>query len=119
MREGMNHQRAAVDSGHWTLYRFDPRRSALGLNPLQLDSHSPRKPLRAYTELENRFTMLSLSQPRRASELLAASQKESQRRYVELERRAKSNGGDKEQTGKTEPGDALPTAMASKPGKCS
>ena len=35
-------QKAAVDSGHWPLYRYDPCRAEQGKNPLQLDSRAPK-----------------------------------------------------------------------------
>ncbi len=48
-------QQLAVDSGHWPLFRYDPRRAAEGHNPLHLDSqgafdslsrlHQERNPL--------------------------------------------------------------------------
>ncbi len=37
LARGLDQQRLAVDSGHWPLYRFDPRRLDRGLPPLQLD----------------------------------------------------------------------------------
>ncbi len=38
LEKGLDQQKLAVDSGYWPLYRFDPRRTAQGENPLQLDS---------------------------------------------------------------------------------
>ncbi len=35
---GMRQQKMAVETGQWLLYRYDPRRTAAGENPLQLDS---------------------------------------------------------------------------------
>jgi pyruvate-ferredoxin/flavodoxin oxidoreductase len=37
MAQGMDQQKLAVDSGRWLLYRYDPRRSEQGENPLSLD----------------------------------------------------------------------------------
>ena len=34
MTEGMNYQKMSVDSGAWVLFRYDPRKSAQGENPL-------------------------------------------------------------------------------------
>jgi pyruvate-ferredoxin/flavodoxin oxidoreductase len=39
----MRQQKAAVESGQWLLYRYDPRRAATGENPLQLDSQAARE----------------------------------------------------------------------------
>ncbi len=42
LEKGLDQQKLAVDSGYWPLYRFDPRRTAQGENPLQLDSGAPK-----------------------------------------------------------------------------
>ena len=41
---------AAVDSGAWPMYRFDPRRREKGKNPFQLDckGNGPRKSMQIY-----------------------------------------------------------------------
>lgn len=49
MRTGMANQEAAVESGHWPLYRFDPRLTVKGRNPLRLDLRAPKIPLSSYT----------------------------------------------------------------------
>ncbi len=40
MTTGMQDQKAAVDSGQWLLYRYNPDRIAAGENPLMLDSRT-------------------------------------------------------------------------------
>ncbi|QVL52315.1 MAG: pyruvate:ferredoxin (flavodoxin) oxidoreductase [Cyanobium sp. M30B3] len=82
MAEGMAHQKLAVDTGRWPLYRFDPRRAERGENPLQLDSPGPRRPLAEGLEAENRFRMLRYSQPERARELAQAAQADLDRRWA-------------------------------------
>ena len=47
MTTAMQNQKAAVNSGQWLLYRYDPRRAATGENPLQLDSRKPEAAGRA------------------------------------------------------------------------
>ncbi len=89
MRTGLTNQKRAVESGHWPLYRFDPRRAAEGLNPLQLDSKPPKIPLEEYIGEENRFRMLMKSQPERAARLLEQAQKAVTRRYESYARLAK------------------------------
>ncbi len=74
MTTGMRNQKAAVDSGQWLLYRFNPDRAAQMENPLQLDSRAPKIPLEQYMYLENRFKMLTKSHPDEAKELLAQAQ---------------------------------------------
>ncbi len=70
MAKGMEHQDAAVKSGHWLLYRYDPRRTMNGENPLQLDSRDPSLPLDEYIYSETRYRMLAKAQPERARQLL-------------------------------------------------
>ena len=82
MGEGMTQQQLAVQSGRWLLYRFDPRRRARGLNPLQLDSPSPRLPLAQAMASENRFRQLQQSQPERAAALTAEAQDAVDRRWA-------------------------------------
>ena len=38
---GMDQQKAAVQSGYWPLYRYNPDLAKLGKNPMQLDSRAP------------------------------------------------------------------------------
>ena len=71
---GPAQQKAAVDSGYWPLYRYDPRRIAQGLNPFQLDSKDPKIPVADYMKMENRFKMLQRQNPERAAILDAEAQ---------------------------------------------
>jgi pyruvate-ferredoxin/flavodoxin oxidoreductase len=82
MAKGMEHQRTAVETGRWMLYRYDPRRTERGENPLQLDVRAPRRPLAEAMAAENRFRMLSFSQPERARALGRAAQAELERRWA-------------------------------------
>jgi pyruvate-ferredoxin/flavodoxin oxidoreductase len=88
MRTGMENQKAAVACGHWPLYRFDPRRGALGKNPLQLDSAAPKIPVSAYMEMENRYRILRKTRPERAAELTRRAQADAHERRKMLERLA-------------------------------
>jgi pyruvate-ferredoxin/flavodoxin oxidoreductase len=72
----MDQEKLAVQSGHWPLYRYDPRLRAEGKNPLQLDSKAPSVPLEEYYYNENRYRMLTQSHPRLPS---AAGQRRSGR----------------------------------------
>ncbi|MEN9766928.1 MAG: pyruvate:ferredoxin (flavodoxin) oxidoreductase, partial [Cyanobacteriota bacterium] len=65
MARGMDHQRQAVESGRWLLYRHDPRLKP----PLQVDSRPPRLPLEQSLDAENRFRMLRYSNPDQARKL--------------------------------------------------
>jgi len=81
MTTAMNNQKAAVNSGHWLLYRYDPRLAAQGKNPLMLDSKAPTIPLKDYIYGETRYKMLTLSQPEEARRLLKLAQEDVKNRY--------------------------------------
>ncbi len=74
-------QERAVQSGHWPLLRYDPRRTADGLNPLQLDSKAPSIDYRELTSNETRFHMLWRSHADDAERFLQQSQAESRTKY--------------------------------------
>ncbi len=76
MRKGMEQQKAAVDSGAWILYRYDPRLAAEGKNPLQIDSKPPTIPLEQYAYNEARFKMLTKMNPEVAKDLMTKGQKD-------------------------------------------
>jgi pyruvate-ferredoxin/flavodoxin oxidoreductase len=76
MAKGMDQQKLAVQSGHWPLYRFDPRLKEQGKNPLQLEYKGPQIPLQDYVYNETRFRMLRQSNPAAAEKLLAEAQQE-------------------------------------------
>jgi pyruvate-ferredoxin/flavodoxin oxidoreductase len=72
--KGMSHQKLAVDSGHWPLYRYNPARAEDGKNPFQLDSGDPKIPLQDYIYTEARYRMLQQSDPAVAKFLLGRAQ---------------------------------------------
>ncbi|HDP33939.1 MAG TPA: pyruvate:ferredoxin (flavodoxin) oxidoreductase [Candidatus Hydrogenedentes bacterium] len=67
---GLEQQKAAVQSGHWPLFRYNPDLIKQGKNPFQLDSKAPALALDKYIYNETRYKMLSLSQPELARKLL-------------------------------------------------
>ena len=82
MSTAMKQQKSAVDSGRWLLYRYDPRRTKAGENPLLLDSKSPKQPVEPSMYTENRFRMLMHSQPEAAKELMQQAQGDINTRYA-------------------------------------
>jgi pyruvate-ferredoxin/flavodoxin oxidoreductase len=85
LRHGLDQQKAAVLSGYWPLFRFNPALADSGRNPLQLDSKAPSLPLEKYIYNETRYTMLAHSQPEAAKVLLKQAQNDvlSRWRYYE------------------------------------
>jgi pyruvate-ferredoxin/flavodoxin oxidoreductase len=78
---GARQQKAAVESGQWLLYRYDPRRAERGENPLQLDSAAARMKVQDYMLTENRFKMLTKSRPDEAKKFFAQAQADADRRW--------------------------------------
>jgi pyruvate-ferredoxin/flavodoxin oxidoreductase len=78
---GAHQQKLAVESGQWLLYRYDPRRTEAGENPLQLDSSAAKVKVQDYLLSENRFKMLTKSKPEEAKKLFAQSQADVEHRW--------------------------------------
>jgi len=76
MANGMEQQKAAVNSGYWPLFRFNPDLIAQDKNPFQLDSRAPSIPLKDYIYNETRYTMLVKSNPEHAKKLLEEAQQD-------------------------------------------
>jgi len=70
----IHEQKKAVESGHWPLVRFDPRRLEAKQNPMQLDSKEPKISMEEYMYGEIRYRTLKKSMPERAAELLHLAQ---------------------------------------------
>ncbi len=81
MLYNLRQQDMAVKTGHWPLFRYDPRMEASGANPFRLDSAPPSQPLKAFMDSETRFAMLSRSHPETAARLAEAAQAEVTRRF--------------------------------------
>ncbi len=74
MSTGMSHQKEAVQSGYWPLYRFDPRVAHDNGKPFHLDSKKPTIPFSSFASKEARFSFLQRSNPERAEQLLRLAQ---------------------------------------------
>ena len=85
---GYEHQKQAVNSGYWPLYRFDPQLKKEGKNPLQLDSKPPTLDFKEYAYGENRYRMLAQSKPEVAAELLKLAAGDAAERFALMEQLA-------------------------------
>ncbi len=92
MQCSLSQQKLAVQSGHWPLFRFDPRRKAEGKNPMQLDSKAPSVPLEDYIYNETRYTMLQQSHPDDAKRLLDEAKQDVAARWKMYEAWANMSG---------------------------
>ena len=80
METGLDEQKKAVACGHWPLYRFDPRLSGTGKNPLQMDSKAPTMDFTEFAYGQNRFRSLTKSKPEVAEKLIELSKKDTARK---------------------------------------
>ncbi len=80
MSLSMSHQKDAVKSGYWPLYRFHPSEIDDG-QPFKLDSTAPTIPVAEFMASETRFAVLQRSQPERAAALAALAQADADERW--------------------------------------
>ncbi len=81
MAHGLDQQKAAVSSGYWPLFRYNPDLVAEGKNPFLLDSRTPSSALKDFMYNETRYTMLVKSNPEHAKELLALAEHDVESRW--------------------------------------
>jgi pyruvate-ferredoxin/flavodoxin oxidoreductase len=81
MSNNHRQQNLAVKSGHWPLFRFNPKHIAEGKNPMKLDSPAPSIPYRDFVMTETRFSMLWQSNPEAAEGFLKQAQDDVKNRY--------------------------------------
>ena len=82
MAKGLEQQKLAVQSGHWPLYRYDPRLAVQGQNPLIIESKEPSIPFSQYAYNETRYKMLSQLDEGRAEQLMQEAQHDAKSRWT-------------------------------------
>ena len=80
MSTSMTHQKDAVRSGYWPLYRFHPSVEESG-QPLTLDSREPSIPVAEFVKSEVRFSSLARSDPDRSRELMKLLERDAAERW--------------------------------------
>jgi len=70
----MHNQKAAVDSGYWQLYRYNPELVKENKNPFKLESKGLKIPFKDFAYMETRYKMLTKSHPERAKQLMIEAQ---------------------------------------------
>jgi pyruvate-ferredoxin/flavodoxin oxidoreductase len=81
LRNGLNQQKLAVQSGAWPMYRYNPALAAVGKNPLSIDSKEPTVKLEDYTYNETRYRMLLQTDENRAEYLMKEAKKDASNRW--------------------------------------
>jgi pyruvate-ferredoxin/flavodoxin oxidoreductase len=80
MSTSMSHQKDAVASGYWPLYRFRPS-EADDSHPFHLDSKKPTQRVKDFMAGETRFSMLNRTDPERAAALADLAQADADERW--------------------------------------
>jgi pyruvate-ferredoxin/flavodoxin oxidoreductase len=81
LSNNLRQQDLAVSSGHWALFRYDPRRTAAGENPLHIDCKPPSVPYRDFVSTETRFSVLARTHPDLAERYLHLAQRHAETRF--------------------------------------
>ena len=85
LADGLEHQKAAVETGSWPLYRYNPDNIEAGKAPLMLDSKAPNRPLSDYMSNETRFQIVNKMNPERYETLLNKAQENANEKRSLLE----------------------------------
>jgi pyruvate-ferredoxin/flavodoxin oxidoreductase len=80
MSKSMTHQKDAVRSGYWPLYRFQPSATE-DVHPFRLDSKAPSIPVADFAATETRFAVLARTHPEEAERLAALAQADVDERW--------------------------------------
>ena len=75
MTTGLDQQREAVASAHFPLYRYNPELRKQDKNPLQLDSKPPTMKFSEHALKENRFKILTKTNPDNSKKLMDQADK--------------------------------------------
>ena len=81
----MEEEKAAVQSGYWNLFRYDPRRAKNGENPLVIDSKAPTKDYKEFLG-ETRYINLEKKNPERAAKLFNNAAEDAKAKYERLKK---------------------------------
>jgi pyruvate-ferredoxin/flavodoxin oxidoreductase len=90
MEHGYAGQQDAVASGHFPLYRYNPLLAHAGKNPFVLDSKAPTMSFSEHALKENRFRILTKSNPEHAKALLDAADRIVAERFERLQKMAEA-----------------------------
>ncbi len=95
LKFGLEQQAAAVNSGYWPLYRFNPDLAETEQNPFTLDSRPPKQSLESYIYREGRYRILQQSNPQAAERLLELAKQDVEATWVTYKQLAGINGSSK------------------------
>ena len=75
LEKSQTEEKLAVEAGYWPIFRFDPRLTEQGKNPLQLDCPEPNwDKYQDFLKGERRYASLMSEFPEKAEELFKLNQ---------------------------------------------
>jgi pyruvate-ferredoxin/flavodoxin oxidoreductase len=92
MEKGLEQQRLAIQSGAWSLFRYNPQLATDGKNPLTIDSKEPSIPVSEYAYKETRYRMLVDKDETRAEKLMSEANEDARLRWERINRMADLEG---------------------------
>jgi len=81
-------EKKAVDTGYWSLYRYNPTLAEEGKNPFTLDSKDPVVDYKSFLEGEVRYTSLAKMFPEEAEKLFEQNAKDAKARLESYKKMA-------------------------------
>ena len=93
LSKSLEQAKLAVQSGHWPMYRYDPRLIEEGKNPLIIESKEPSIPISQYAYNETRYKMLTQLDESRAEELMKEAQQDAKSRWTLYQQMASMHYG--------------------------
>jgi len=81
LSNNLRQQDLAVNSGHWPLFSYDPRKAKKGEQPLKMYSKPPSINYRDFASTETRFSVLQRTHPDLSERYFSAAQKQVESRF--------------------------------------
>lgn len=81
MGKSQEQEKNAVESGYWTLYRYNPQLEEEGKNPFVMDSKEPTKDFKEFLMSEVRYASLYKAFPDIADELFDKAEADAKHKY--------------------------------------
>jgi pyruvate-ferredoxin/flavodoxin oxidoreductase len=91
MGKTQSQEKNAVESGYWSLYRYNPQLENEGKNPFILDSKEPIKDFKEFLMSEVRYASLFKMFPEQADELFKKAEADAKFRYNKYVQMANKN----------------------------
>lgn len=88
LRNGLQQQEKAVESGYWPLIRYNPQLRKAGKKPFILDSTAPSIKLEEFAYAEQRYKLLQKGNPEEAARLMKLAQESLDLRWQTYEHMA-------------------------------